>query len=93
MNFNDWVTREKNHKEGKEKTRLFIFFQSKGEKPQHKHKGTPWLRVGGNRQWELIPQDALKHFGELGNSDLLKKKRKLILKTSCEFPSGLAAFE
>lgn len=25
--------------------------------------------------WKIIPQDALKHFRELGNSDLLKKKK------------------
>lgn len=56
---------------------------------------------------KIIPQDALKHFRELGNSDLQQKKKKkkkggcggrrgggkLILKTSCEFPSGLAAFD
>jgi len=25
---------------------------------------------------KIIPQDALKHFRELGNSDLLQKKKK-----------------
>lgn len=86
MNFNNCISRAKKkkkpHKEGEEKTRLFIFFKVKEEKkkkPTQAQRNT-LAKSGRGKRWELIPQDALKHFRELGNSDLLKKKRKINIK-------------